>query len=59
MSELDEVISEFVVESYENLDQLDRDLLALEDDPDDRAVLASVFRKIHTVKGSCGFVVFG
>jgi two-component system chemotaxis sensor kinase CheA len=59
MSELDEVISEFVVESYENLDQLDRDLLALEDDPDDRAVLASVFRTIHTVKGTCGFLGYG
>lgn len=59
MSELDEVISEFVVESYENLDQLDRDLLALEDNPDDRAVLASVFRTIHTVKGTCGFLGYG
>jgi two-component system chemotaxis sensor kinase CheA len=59
MSELDEVISEFVVESYENLDQLDRDLMALEDDPDDRAVLASVFRTIHTVKGTCGFLGYG
>ncbi|MCU1487274.1 MAG: histidine kinase [Actinomycetia bacterium] len=59
MSELDEVISEFVVESYENLDQLDRDLLALEDDPDDRAVLGSVFRTIHTVKGTCGFLGYG
>jgi two-component system chemotaxis sensor kinase CheA len=58
MNELDEVISEFVVESYENLDQLDRDLLALEDDPDDPSVLASVFRTIHTVKGTCGFLGF-
>lgn len=59
MSEMDEVISEFVVESYENLDQLDRDLLALEDNPDDRDVLASVFRTVHTVKGTCGFLGFG
>jgi two-component system, chemotaxis family, sensor kinase CheA len=59
MNELDEVIQEFVVESYENLDQLDRDLLALEDDPDDRAVLASVFRTVHTVKGTCGFLGYG
>src|SRR5256885_8401314 len=58
MSELDEVINEFVVESYENLDQLDRDLLALEDDPDDPTVLASIFRTIHTVKGTCGFLGF-
>lgn len=59
MSEMDEVIAEFVVESYENLDQLDRDLMALEDDPDDKAVLASVFRTIHTVKGTCGFLGYG
>jgi two-component system chemotaxis sensor kinase CheA len=59
MNELDEVVSEFVVESYENLDQLDRDLLALEDDPDNRAVLGSVFRTIHTVKGTCGFLGYG
>ena len=58
MSELDEVVNEFVVESYENLDQLDRDLLALEDDPDDPGVLASIFRTIHTVKGTCGFLGF-
>src|SRR3546814_16557887 len=53
---MDEVIGEFLVESYENLDQLDRDLLALEDDPDDRLVLGSIFRTIHTVKGTCGFL---
>src|SRR3546814_4270060 len=55
---MDEVIGEFLVESYENLDQLDRDLLALEDDPDDRVVLGSIFRTIHTVKGTCGFLGF-
>ncbi len=59
MSELDEVLSEFLVESYENLDQLDQDLLALEEDPTSRDTLASVFRTIHTIKGTCGFLGFG
>src|SRR3546814_11795334 len=57
VSEMDEVIGEFLVESYENLDQLDRDLLALEDDPDDRLVLGSIFRTIHTVTDTFGFLV--
>jgi two-component system, chemotaxis family, sensor kinase CheA len=58
MDEMDEVINEFLVESYENLDQLDADLLALEDDPSDTATLASIFRTIHTIKGTCGFLGF-
>ena len=44
MEGFDEVIEEFLVESYESLDQLDRDLLALEDTPEDRDRLASIFR---------------
>ena len=58
MDELDDIIKEFLVESYENLDQLDRDLVALEDAPDDRNRLSSVFRTIHTIKGTCGFFGF-
>jgi two-component system chemotaxis sensor kinase CheA len=53
---MDEVIAEFLVESYENLDQLDRDLITLEDRPDARDVLAGIFRTIHTIKGTCGFL---
>ncbi len=54
----DNVIREFLVESYENLDRLDRELVNLEDDPSDRETLASVFRTIHTIKGTCGFLGF-
>jgi two-component system chemotaxis sensor kinase CheA len=56
MSELDAVVKEFLVESHENLDQLDRDLVALEKAPRDGERLASVFRTIHTIKGTCGFL---
>jgi two-component system chemotaxis sensor kinase CheA len=53
-----EIIKEFLVESYENLDQLDRDLVVLEKAPTDRQRLASIFRTIHTIKGTCGFLRF-
>ncbi len=57
MSDL-EIINEFLVESHENLDRLDRDLIALEKDPSNREILASVFRTIHTIKGTSGFLAF-
>jgi two-component system chemotaxis sensor kinase CheA len=53
-----EIIAEFLVESHENLDQLDRDLVALERDPASRELLSSVFRTIHTIKGTSGFLAF-
>ncbi len=57
MSESD-IVKEFLVESYENLDRLDRDLVGLEKNPQDRDALAGVFRTIHTIKGTCGFLGF-
>jgi two-component system chemotaxis sensor kinase CheA len=53
-----EFIGEFLVESTENLDQLDKDLLALEAAPEDPQRLASIFRTIHTIKGNSGFFGF-
>ncbi|MBZ5740170.1 chemotaxis protein CheW [Nocardioides mangrovi] len=58
MDEIDEIVQEFLVESHENLDQLDRDLVALEREPDSRELLASIFRTIHTIKGTSGFLAF-
>ncbi|WP_030176820.1 chemotaxis protein CheW [Spirillospora albida] len=58
MEELGEIIQEFLVESHENLDQLDRDLVALEQDPGSREMLSSIFRTIHTIKGTSGFLAF-
>jgi two-component system chemotaxis sensor kinase CheA len=55
---MDSLVSEFVVESYENLDQLDRDLVVLEQNPSDHSTLSSIFRTIHTIKGTCGFLGF-
>ncbi|MDP1572508.1 MAG: chemotaxis protein CheA [Vicinamibacterales bacterium] len=56
MGNLDDLVTEFLVESYENLDRLDRLLVELEKDPRDQANLASIFRTIHTIKGTCGFL---
>ncbi len=56
--QLPEEVNEFLVESHENLDRLDRDLVALEADPMDKERLSSIFRTIHTIKGTCGFLGF-
>src|SRR3954463_15545934 len=53
---MDEIVQEFLVESHENLDQLDRDLVALEREPGSRELLSSIFRTIHTIKGTSGFL---
>jgi len=53
-----DIIQEFLSESGENLDRLDRELVDLETNPQDRSTLASVFRTIHTIKGTCGFLGF-
>ncbi len=55
---MNEIVQEFLVETSENLDQLDQDLVALESDPHSRELLGSVFRTIHTVKGTTGFLGF-
>jgi two-component system chemotaxis sensor kinase CheA len=55
---LDDIVEEFLVESHENLDQLDIDLVALEQEPDSRERLSSIFRTIHTIKGTSGFLAF-
>src|SRR5262249_52040994 len=53
-----DIVKEFLVESHENLDQLDRDLVALEKDPLNQERLGSIFRTIHTIKGTCVFLGF-
>jgi len=53
---MDEAIQEFLIESDENLSQVERDLLLLENHPEGQDALASIFRAIHTVKGTCSFL---
>jgi two-component system chemotaxis sensor kinase CheA len=53
-----EVINEFLIESNENLARLDQEMVELEQRPKDAGLLASIFRTIHTIKGTCGFLGF-
>ena len=53
-----ELIKEFLIESNENLARLDQEMVELEERPTDADLLASVFRTIHTIKGTCGFLGF-
>src|SRR5438874_3016180 len=55
---LDDIIQEFLVESHENLDQLDRDLVSLEEQPQSRELVSRIFRTIHTIKSTSGFLAF-
>jgi len=57
MSESD-IVKDFLIESHENLDRLDRELVDLEKDPADKAALASISRTIHTIKRTCTFLGF-
>ena len=59
MSDLDDLVQDFLVESYENLERLDSDLVELENDPQNLEMISSVFRTLHTIKGTCGFFGFG
>jgi two-component system chemotaxis sensor kinase CheA len=55
---MDDIVKDFLVESCENLDRLDCNLVVLEKDPTSRDLLADIFRTIHTLKGTCGFLGF-
>jgi two-component system chemotaxis sensor kinase CheA len=58
MDEMDDIIKEFLIESTEGLDQLDRDFVELEKTPDSKDLLASIFRSVHTIKGTGGILGF-
>ena len=55
---MDDIVKDFLIESGENLDRLDQELVQLESDPKSKELIASIFRTIHTIKGSCGFLGF-
>ncbi len=58
MEDIDELLQEFLVESHELLDTLDESFVLLEENPSDSVVLGSIFRVMHTIKGTCGFLGF-
>ena len=53
---MNEVVREFLLETHENLAHLDLDLVTLEKEPSERETLGRVFRTLHTVKGTAGFL---
>jgi two-component system chemotaxis sensor kinase CheA len=53
---MDDVLREFLTETNENLVRLEQDIVKLERAPGDAALLNSIFRTIHTIKGTCGFL---
>ena len=53
---MNEVVREFLLETHENLAQLDLDLVTLEKNPSERDTLGRVFRILHTIKGTAGFL---
>jgi two-component system chemotaxis sensor kinase CheA len=58
MSKLDNFVKQFLAESYENLDTLDRTLVELEKDPGASDKLADIFRTVHSLKGTTSFFGF-
>lgn len=55
---MDELTREFLIESQEGLDRMERCLTDLESRPEDTALLAEIFRSVHTIKGTTGFLGF-
>jgi two-component system chemotaxis sensor kinase CheA len=55
---MDELTREFLIESQEGLDRMERCLTDLEERPQDTALLAEIFRSVHTIKGTTGFLGF-
>ncbi|MEP6150159.1 MAG: chemotaxis protein CheW [Nisaea sp.] len=53
---MDELLSEFLTETSENVSELDVELVQLEQNPNDQGLLGNIFRLVHTIKGTCGFL---
>lgn len=53
---MDDLIVEFLTETNDSLDELDVDLVNLEQNPNDKDLLSKIFRLMHTIKGTCGFL---
>src|SRR5580704_12273999 len=55
---MDELTREFLIESQEGLDRMERCMTELEERPQDASLLAEIFRAVHTIKGTTGFLGF-
>ncbi|GHF22488.1 hypothetical protein GCM10017044_16020 [Kordiimonas sediminis] len=53
---MDDLLNEFLTETGESIDVVDVELVKLEQDPNNKEVLDNIFRLVHTIKGTCGFL---
>ncbi|WP_430910831.1 chemotaxis protein CheW [Methylobacterium sp. sgz302541] len=53
---MDDLLREFLTESGEHLDTVDTELVRFEQDPNNQRILSNIFRLVHTIKGTCGFL---
>src|SRR5258708_20380660 len=53
---MDDLLREFLTETNESLDFVDVELVRFEQDPNNEKILANIFRLVHTIKGTCGFL---
>ena len=53
---MDDLIQEFLTETQEGLTELDADIVNLEQNPNDADLIGKIFRIVHTIKGTCGFL---
>ncbi|GGF47993.1 ATPase [Azorhizobium oxalatiphilum] len=53
---MDDLLREFLTETNESLDVADVELVKFEQDPNNAQILNNIFRLVHTIKGTCGFI---
>jgi len=53
---MDDLLREFLTETNESLNLVDAELVRFEQQPNDGAILGNIFRLMHTIKGTCGFL---
>src|ERR1700740_3120921 len=53
---MDDLLHEFLTETGESLDRVDAELVRLEQEPGNGEILGNIFRLVHTIKGTCGFL---
>src|SRR5579863_3412367 len=53
---MDDLLREFLTETNENLERVDAEIVRFEHEPNNSEILGNIFRLVHTVKGTCGFL---
>src|SRR6202167_5343472 len=53
---MDELLRDFLTETNESIDVVDVELVRFEQEPNNAKILGNIFRLVHTIKGTCGFL---